>query len=98
MGAFSSLMTVIAVLLQGLLVWTGKSRSRVPQVLLGDELERTATAAPPCMWPVSLCTQNSEQPVCRVKGFVKSPAPVFTLCTTGSQAPCICAHLCRLSS
>ena len=51
-------MTVIAARLA---VVDGQGQKQAPLVLLRDELERTAIAAPLCMWPVSLCTQNSEQ-------------------------------------
>ncbi len=83
-GAFSSLGAVMAVLPQGLLSETNKGRSRAPQVLLRGELERTIIAAPLCMWPVSLCTLNSVQPACHVKGLFSSPVFVSMPCNKGS--------------
>ena len=77
----SSLHAMMAVLLQGLLSETSRGSSRTPQV---GALERTAIAAPLCMWPASLSTGSSEEPAEQFKRLLGSPAPVSMLCKTGS--------------
>ena len=64
-----------AVLLHGLLSKMGRGGSMAPQVLLSNEREWIAIAAPLCMWPVSLCMLNSVQPACLFKGFVQQSCP-----------------------
>ena len=79
MGAPLSIVTVTFVLLlQGLLLLTGKGRSRAPQVLLVDQLERL-----PLHMPVSLCTLNCVQPAYHVKGLFSSHVLVPMPCIKG---------------